>query len=57
MGKAITMNTEPSELYAAGLPQSLVNGVLNEDQDAAAGEWMAWISYTNSFAMILSMSS
>ena len=42
MGKAITMNTEPSELYAAGLPQSLVNGVLNEDQDAAAGEWMAW---------------
>ena len=42
MGKSITMNTEPSELYAAGLPQSLVNGVLNEDQDAAAGEWMAW---------------
>ena len=41
MGKSITMNTEPSELYAAGLPQSLVNGVLNEDQDAAAGEWMA----------------
>ena len=42
MGKAITMNTEPSSLYSAGLPQSLVNGVLNEDQDAAAGEWMAW---------------
>jgi hexosaminidase len=29
-------------LYSAGLPGSLVNGVLNENQDAAAGEWMAW---------------
>ena len=42
MGKAITMHTEPSVLYSAGLPQSLVNGVLNESEDAAAGEWMAW---------------
>jgi hexosaminidase len=42
MGKAIVMNTQPSALYSAGLPGSLVNGVLNEDADAAAGEWMAW---------------
>jgi hexosaminidase len=42
MGKSITMNTEPSALYRTGLPGSLVNGVLNEDADAAAGEWMAW---------------
>ena len=42
MGKPITMNTTPHPLYSLGLPQSLVNGVLNESQDAAAGEWMAW---------------
>ena len=42
MGKAIVMNTQPSALYSAGLPGSLVNGVLNEDADAATGEWMAW---------------
>ena len=42
MGKSIRMNTVPSPLHSAGLPESLVNGVLNEDQDAAAGEWVAW---------------
>jgi len=42
MGKPISMNTDPHPLYSAGLPESLVNGVLNESQDAAAGEWMAW---------------
>ena len=42
MGKPISMNTRPHPLYAVGLPESLVNGVLNESQDAAAGEWMAW---------------
>ena len=42
VGKPITMNTKPAPYYSAGLPQSLVNGVLNEDEDAAAGEWMAW---------------
>lgn len=42
MGKPIVMNTRPHPLYAVGLPESLVNGVLNESQDAAAGEWMAW---------------
>ena len=42
MGKPIIMNTQPHPLYAVGLPESLVNGVLNENQDAASGEWMAW---------------
>lgn len=42
MGKSIVMNTQPHPLYAVGLPESLVNGVLNESADAAAGEWMAW---------------
>ena len=42
VGKAVVMNTVPYPLYSAGLPGSLVNGVLNENQDAAAGEWMAW---------------
>ena len=42
MGKPITMNTQPHPLYAVGLPESLVNGVLNESQDAASGEWVAW---------------
>lgn len=42
MGKSVRMNTRPSSLHAAGLPGSLVNGVLNESHDAAAGEWVAW---------------
>lgn len=42
MGRPVVMNTAPYPLYSVGLPGSLVNGVLNESQDAAAGEWVAW---------------
>lgn len=42
MGKNITMRTQPSPMHAAGLPGSLVNGVVNEGENAGGGEWMAW---------------
>ena len=41
-GKAIKMNTMPDPLYSDGLPGSLVNGVVNEGENAHGGEWMAW---------------
>lgn len=42
MGKAIRMNTAPSPMHSAGLPGSLVNGVVNEGENVDGGEWMAW---------------